>query len=518
MNVAAKLLLCISADQASAAVWRQRRLTDIRYFSNDQQGWAAFGGLLRDARGIPLRIMVDTIDEDYRFETLPYVSGSDRAEMVGRKLRQLYRTTPYTAWSLQERVAGKRRDARFLFAAITSPDLLAPWLQVVRDARTPVEGIFPLPMVSLALIERLKLRDPNLLLVTKNGAGLRQTYCRQLKFRLSRLTAPRESGASDESYFAAEIGNTRMYLDALTVTHVDDPVTVLILDSDETLAALPAMIERLRPNLRCVRLGRDELASRLGVSAADLQSSADALHLYLLGSGARAIDVAPATLKTGFEIHRVQRLTYAGAGIAALVALAWLGVDGLRIAQSEERIIEVGAQIDRYQTRYREVTSQFPRAPASADEMRATVEAASRIRARLRTPETMFVVISKALDASPDIALKHVEWRRGQEEEATASSSAAGSASAVPTKATEGRQLGVISAEVRGDIQNQRSVIARIQRFATQLGSNRMVEEVKVLKLPIDFNATGGISGSTAAINQPGQDAFQLAVVFRRGV
>ncbi|HZP91714.1 MAG TPA: hypothetical protein VFB20_02365 [Burkholderiales bacterium] len=514
----AKLLLCVSADQAAAAVWRGRRLTDIRHFSNDQQGWAAFGGLLRNARGIPLRIMVDTIDEDYRFETLPYVSGSDRAEMVGRKLRQLYRTTPYTAWSLQERMAGKRRDARFLFAAITSPDLLAPWLQVVRDARTPVEGIFPLPMVSLGLIERLKLRDPNLLIVTKNGAGLRQTYCRQLKFRLSRLTAARESGASDESYFATEIGNTRMYLDALTVTHVDDPVTVLILDSDETLAALPATIERLRPNLRCVRLGREEIASRLGVSATDLQSSADALHLYLLGSGRPAIDVAPAALKTGFDIYRLQQLTYAGAGVAALVALAWLGANGLRIAQSEERIVELGAQIDRYQTRYREVTSQFPQAPASADEMRDAVETANRIRSRLRTPESMFVVISKALDASPDIALKHIEWRRREEEEATAPSPAAGSAGAAPTKAAEGRQLGIVSAEVHGNIQNQRSVLARIQRFAAQLGSNRMVQEVKVLKLPVDLNASSGISGSTASIDQPDQGTFQVAVVFRPGV
>ena len=49
--------------------------------------------LNRARRALPMVL----VEEDYRFETLPHAFGSDRADMVGRKLKQHYRNTPYMA-------------------------------------------------------------------------------------------------------------------------------------------------------------------------------------------------------------------------------------------------------------------------------------------------------------------------------------------------------------------------------------------------------------------------------------
>ena len=93
--MAKKLLLCASTFHVSAALWSGRRLIGCRGFEDDAAGHAAFQNLLRSTAGVPVYLMADTVDEDYRFETLPHASGSDRREMLDRKLKQLYRSTPF---------------------------------------------------------------------------------------------------------------------------------------------------------------------------------------------------------------------------------------------------------------------------------------------------------------------------------------------------------------------------------------------------------------------------------------
>ena len=70
-----KLVLCISPSHLSAGLWSGRRLSAVHGFSSEQQDQQAFASFLRAARGVPVYIMADTVDEDYRFETLPHAFG-----------------------------------------------------------------------------------------------------------------------------------------------------------------------------------------------------------------------------------------------------------------------------------------------------------------------------------------------------------------------------------------------------------------------------------------------------------
>jgi hypothetical protein len=514
--MAAKLLLYVSAEQATAAIWRSNRLTAIQRFDNHQEGWAAFGAYLRSAGGLLARLMVDTIDEDYRFEILPHATGRDRAQLLTRKMRQLYRATPFTAWSHQERATGKRREDRYLFVAMNDPEVLAPWLRALESARVPVAGIYPVPMVTLLLIERMKLKQPHLLFVSKNTAGLRQTFCRNLKFRISRLTAHPETSEPADAFYAEEIGNTRMYLDALTVTHVDDIVSVHILDHDETLSGLADALGRGRPNLECVRLGREEIARRLSIPIDDLKGSPDTMHLHLLARGVPAIDLAPAQVEIGFQLYRVRRYVYAAAASCLLAAFLWAAVNQFRTYSAEDDIVALGQQVQQYQARYREVTTQFPKAPASAEELLETVKVAERIRGEQRTPEGMLLVVSRALDYSPDIVLKKVQWRYG--DPVKLHDSAASSPSGAATAGGQPRQAGLISAEVTRVAQDHRAVLDQIQSFVGLLAADPKVEQVRVIKLPMDVTSASALTGTTAESERPPQAQFELAIVFKAGV
>ena len=513
--MAAKLLLCVSNDQATVAVWRRRRLLSCTRFENNEAGWSAFNNFLRGAHGLPVHIIVDTVEEDFRFETLPHIRGRDRTEMVGRKLKQLYRATPYCSFAFQERESGKRRDDRYLFAALTNPDLLIPWLRGIESAGLPVSGIYPLALVSISLIERLKLKHPNLLIVSKNAAGLRQTFFKNQKFRISRLTPLR--GATDvaDQHYADEIGNTRMYLDALTVTHVDDTLELVILDQDGSLSGLPSAIMRGRPNMQCHYLDVNEIHTRFGIPVADFEASTDTLHLYLLGEQAPMLNLAPSYLTRSYQRFATGRWLYAASGAILVGAVIWSGVNVFQAIGLDQNALIAQRETQDYQAKYQQVTAQFPDTPTSADNLRHTVEIAEQIRTGLRSPEAMFSIISHALDVSPNIQLQRIEWHYGDSATTKTGANPAAAPAAGPGDLS---QSGIVRGEVTRFGGDYRAAMDAINNFLRLIARDDAVAEVKVLKLPLDVRSNSNLYGSTMAI--PGKETaqFEIAVVFKKGV
>lgn len=505
-----KILVCVSADQATVGLWKGRRLTDCKSFANDEAGWNAFNNFLTAARGVTAYVMADTVDEDYRFETLPHAKGKDRNEMVARKLKQLYRGTSYYSYSLQSREADKRKDDRYLFAAFTSPELLSPWLKAINSQNLPVAGVYSLPMVSVTLISYLKLKHPNLLIVTKGSAGVRQTFFKSLKFRISRLTPLREAMESADQYYADEVSNTRMYLDALTITHVDDTLQVVILDQDDSLTGLPAAISRGRPNMQCTLLGKSDIVSRFAIAPAELEASMDALHLHLLGESTPAHNFAPPQVTQGFQRYLGRRLVYAASAVLLASALIWSGLNVLDAMRTRDETTAMRRQTQEFQTLYQQVTAQFPEAPTTTDNLRHTVEIAEQLRQSLRTPEPMLAVVSHALDASPQIRLLRIEWKYGAQAEPGSSQSPSDPGGPLV-------QTGVLRGEVSPFNGDYKGAMMQINAFANRLAADPKVARVNALKLPFNASSDTGITGSTNTPGGAGGAEFEFAVTFKPG-
>ena len=294
--MADKLLIGISAPVVAAAHWRGGKIAECLTFANDEGGLADFKEYLARVSDIPAHIMVDAVEEDYRFETLPHAFGGDRADMVSRKLKQHYRNSPYMAATPLGRDTGKRRDDRYLFSALTNPDLIAEWVQAVAARGMPIAGIYLLPMVSAELLGRLDVKATNMLLVAQHATGLRLTFFRDRQFRLSRLTRG-DSGRPENRArnITEEISNTRLYLHALRTMTLDEHLSVLLIDRGDDLQEEAAVVARDNPSLDCQRIGRSELASRLGIDTALLDASPYSIYLHLLGLKAPQSNLAPAS-------------------------------------------------------------------------------------------------------------------------------------------------------------------------------------------------------------------------------
>ncbi len=523
--MADKLLIGISAQGAIAADWRGNRVNECRMFAHDDDGLAGFRDYLAGFTNVPVQIMVDVVEEDYRFETLPHTTGSDRAEMVGRKLKQHYRNTPYMAASQIGRDSGKRRDDRYLFSALTNPDLVNEWLQAVAARGLPVAGIYLLPMVSEGLLDRFGAKAANLLLVAQHPNGLRLTFFRDRQFRLSRFTRS-DSGKVDNRtrYLSEEISNTRLYLHALRTMTLDEPITVLLVDHGDELAEAAAGVMRENPSLECLRLSRQELAGRFGIAEPLLAASPYVIYLHLLGLKAPSSNLAAASVTAGYQQYRARWMIYAGCGALAAGALIWTSINLYQAMKLNGETEDAVRQTALLSSQYQEITRLFPQAPTSAENLKKTVEIAQQLRETARNPLRMMALVSRALEPSPGIVMKELGWKYGTREietEAGARASAGDrpAAAATPAGGPEvRRESALIEGEIRPFRGDYRSAIVAINRFASRLLEQPGVAEVRVVKLPLNVNPTLSLTGNT--LDNPESSAtataeFKLLVVLK---
>ncbi len=519
--MANKLLISVSPTQVSAAHWHTGNIATCDVFSHDDEGLRAFKEYLAPVRDLPVHMSVDAVEEDYRFESLPHSFGGERAEMVNRKLKQHYRNTPYCSATLQGRDPGKRRDDRYLFCALTNPDLINAWIQAVIECNLPVAGIYLLPTVTQGLVTKLRLRQTNLLVVSIHSAGMRLTFFRDQKLRISRLA--RIDGTSPQALknYSEEVSNTRLYLHALRIMTLDEQLAVVIVDHDNTLVELAQVIALDSPNIECSRLGRQDILSKLGVSASALATSSDALYLHLLGLSVPASNLALANITASYRQHQARRGLYALTSAMAVAALAWCAFNLSQIFVTQSDTDAAVRQTSQYQAEYQAITRQFPAAPTSAENLKRTVEVSQRLGTVIRSPESMLVLVSHALDSHPAIVLKTVGWKYGTTDididPVRGAKSLGEAAPAATPGASTRRQSGLIEGEVRPFRGDFRSAIEEINRFAATLSKQPAVAEVRIVKLPLNINPGLALSGNTTdSRDQAGKAEFKLLLVLKQ--
>jgi hypothetical protein len=135
-------------------------------------------------------------------------------------------------------------------------------------------------------------------------------------------------------------------------------------------------------------------------------------------------------------------------------------------------------QTQEFQLKYQQVTAQFPDSPTSSEMLRNIVEVANHLKSGLRTPDAMLSVISRALDASPDIQLTRIEWHMDDPAIALRGGGKPAGAAAGGTASTNQVQIGIVQAEVRPFDGDYRAAISTIRAFAAQIARNEKVAEV----------------------------------------
>jgi len=403
--------------------WQQDTLSPIANFTSDELGLAEFDRYLDSLHVIPVYLVADCIEEDFRIEPVAHVLGKDRKILLERKLLQYFRTTEYRSARIQDREESGRRDDKVLFSALTNTDQINVWVDRLLAHKMQIKGLLSAPLLMESFTEFLHLEQiPHLLLVNLDPqSGLRQTYLQNKHLKFSRLLSLTtiQPGSLAET-LRAECSHTRQYLERLKLLSRDHPLEVHIHIQD-------GLGEELGKKLRDTPLLHFHLhetgmvAAELGIDPA-LTGDQGAVFLCLVQAlrAQKLVNAyAPAPIIRYHRLHQTRRGLIAGTSLLVAVALLAgisLLLDGFDTRTTQRNLDQEVRMLD---SRFQQLHQNFPVPPVPAEAMQNLVESVERTRQQAASPLQMMTRISRAVALCPDIRLQQLGWQMSGQTQTT---------------------------------------------------------------------------------------------------
>jgi hypothetical protein len=524
-----KLILCATSQQVLVGLWHGTKLQGSQQFSNDEAGQAAFAEFINQYPKTSVYLIADAVEEDYRLENLPHASGAARQELVERKLNQYYRGLEYRTAHFINRDTDKRRDDRFLFAALNNADFLQTWVKLLVAAEALVVGIYLLPMLSQVLVRQLKLMAPHILLCERLSSGLRQTYLHNGRLRMSRLISNVPQAANQLSYFyLVETEKTRLYLISQRFISRDTPLNLVFASVNGDTQHISSSISQ-EQGMACTDVNLGSIVKNLGLPFAQVQQMPELLHMQLLASGHRVDNLAPAHLTKQYQVGKIQQSIKIGTLALTILGLVTAGVILKQALDYRSAFIQAQQDTAIQQHHYDEVAKNFPQTTISASDLQTAVEIDKIINTYPKSPRRVMQVVSGALEKSPEIQLNRLRWLLTNDVNIadddkslvqTVQTPAANQQSAPLAVATDPAQLnelGFLTAEIAGFTGDYRGALDSMNRFVNLLKTDVKVAAVEILQAPVNVSSYVDLQGSTTdeQSNQRQPAIFKLKVILK---
>jgi hypothetical protein len=501
-----KIILCVFPDRLTAGIWRWGRLVSCQAFKNHEDGHEAFRTFLLQHSGIPIYLIVDAVEEDYRLESAPHSIGSARKALLERKLSQIYRNNSYRAAQFIGRVSDQRRDDQFLMVALSSEESIQAWVMIIHVLHAPLAGVYLLPMVTQFLVNKLKLATPHLLLMDGLLPGLRQTYFHQGQLRVSRLApAASQADSRNPQLYMSETEKTRLYLLSQRLISAEQKLSLLVLTGDDEGEEACRVIGH-ELGYECLALDARKLGIRAGVRPQLLQQYPELLYMQVVARQRAPVNLAPVELLHDFLVHRLETWTKAGAAsvLAAGILVSVLNLHNTLDYQAENQQALVETQS--YNHRYDEVAKNFPVTTLSGADLKTVVDMAKTISDNSQTPRRLMLVLSSALDVMPEILLQRLRWVQtsnlnvADEGGLTKSANAAPADHASPPVGSGGgtlHEIGFVDGEIKGFAGDYRAAFNSVTHLAEFLRQDPRVETVTIVQQPVNVSSFSNLQGST---------------------
>jgi hypothetical protein len=483
-------LLHVDASGLTAYRWQAGRLRDEGRYLADDEGHAAFADYLSLHRRSLFYLLADLAEEGFQYETIPFVRGRDRAALLQRKLNQFYYGSPLTTAQSLGRESAGRRDERMLFAGLTRPQILDPWMAALRTAESQLAGVYSAPLLTPGLAKRLKVTAPRCMIVSVGRAGIRQTFLEDGKLRFSRLSPLASADAVETARAcAAETFRLHQYLAGQRVLSASSPLPVLVLSDPAHRDAFDAVCTS-SAELAYHALDLAALRRQRGLRYAGENGSGDSLYLSLLALQQPARQFAPPAERHLYRLWQARFALKSAGALAMAACLAVAGAGYYKVNQLQQQTLHADAETAADSRRYGELLQGLPPMPTAMENLRAVVARYDAMDARSATLQPLLVRISRALDASPEIEIERIDWEMtGQPEQASRNPRRAGAG----TTASAATQDLYASATLEGTLPraeagNQRAMLQAVNRFAGELRRDPALR-VSVLHMPVDVES-----------------------------
>lgn len=520
-NLADRRALFIAGDKAFVHHWQGGALAESFVFEADDAGLAQFERYLSESPPMPVRMLVDMVEEEYRQDTIPHVFGKDRKALIERKKARLFRGTPYCHAVLQGRETEGRRDDRILFAALMNPAVIQPWVEALDRHAVPLAGICSLPLFSRMLLAKLQIRHENVLLVTlQSASGLRQSFFRNQDLKVSRLARmPRLGTVPFAGYVLEELEKLKRYLNSLRLLARDHPLDIYMLSHGEPLDDLRRHC-RDGDQVRYHLLDVCDVAARVGVAGDVASPYADRIFAHLLLAGPQVNHYASAEETRHFGTYRTRVGMLAASAVILLTSAAYSGFNFIEAVALKQEALSAAQKADFYQARYDMARERLPPTAVEPRDIETAVEIVDVLARYRPTPVTAMRTVSDALAGFPRLHIDRLEWEASGDPQAPvgeqrAPVDAARSALVLPASggSYDYYHIAYIDGHVDPFDGDYRRAIAEVNRFAEALRVQPDVYSVLVVALPLDVRSEARLEGSASVDPQAARTTFAVRLV-----
>jgi hypothetical protein len=490
------LLLFLSANRLHAQLMEGEKIVQQHDFSETPDSRENFAALLQ-AEKCPAYLLTDLIEEDFRHEIVPYLTGGAHTALLRRKFDQFYRGTPFhQAVQLQRQKTG-RRDVDMLFSALTNPSLITPWLNIMLAQQAPLVGIYSVPQISAPLIKDHP--SNHLLLISwEKFSGLRQTYFSEHRLQISRLT-PVHTELTFHDAVVNELSRTYQYLKSLSLLPSGQILDVRILchtkDRNELQNKLPND-EDVRYDFSDI----EEVGRQLKIDYRFTDSDASQIFLHQLTAKRPGSNYANAEQIRYYTLWQLRRALNWSSALLLLASIFWATAVFWQNSGNAADAESLEFKAQRVLKEVQQIALSFPSTHAPAADMKAGVSIMRKLDQYEPIPQIILKPISTALDRFPQIELKELGWQASATEPVASN-----------TRADVPAQVVILKGDLQGFDNNYRAALAYLDRFQLDLGQRGY--QVTALTKPLDVSPSGSLADQRGAGEN--ELAFSIKLVWR---
>lgn len=519
-----KRMLYFTGFRMRLLVFDGKRFDGAYSFEPDEEGYGKFEEYLRSSAKSPMRLLIDVIEEDFRLETVPRVFGKDRKAVISRLVDRYYRSSRYFTYSeIIGREKTGRRDHKVLLGALTNPDILTRWLDILEEAGVPISGIWTQPLVSSDLLALLDARSGPVLLVSQQvNSNLRQTFFRDGKMinsRQSVINLDANNIAKIGEVARPEVERTIMYMRSQELIEPGETLHVHILASDEQFTSIVDNFQDSSVDNFHVHNVRD-VESKAGFT--DYQSRfSDGIFAWLCLRQARNEGhYSGGHGRERFRYSVISTALYA-ASISVLVAGLLMAESFISNAVEYDKATDLLVdQEEQYRRLYQEKFEAYEDVFANAGVMNAAVDLARQIDDHGKvTPLDLYVELSRIISERrlSDITIDAINWRSEQIEDVAGKPEPVVS---IPRVVVDNdlRHAAVIRGRISVSSDNYSESVDRIEQIIAALTDHERIVKAEAIDMPVEIRSEkkfAAESGIDKDREEQEQGVFSLRVLMR---